>query len=256
MCVAGFNGGGPLFSPENRPYTSTGPNAEYWNNAIPAILNKSVLLSQLEDERFRDVAEEMSVSDSGFTWNAKFADLDNDEFVDLFIVNGWFPSPQRESNIYFRNLEGKKFINQTEDAGLTSFLATSAYSYADIDNDGDLDIITAPIVGPVSVYVNNSINNRIVFQLRDQLGNSFGIGSKVTIYYGDDGKQQREILASGGFISFDAPDASFGLGKHQSVNQVVVDWSTGERSEIRNNFAAGTRYSITRTRPKTELRKQ
>ncbi len=63
-----------------------------------------------------------------------------------------------------------------------------------------------------------------------------------------DGKrhQQREIQASGGFISFDASIAYFGLGRSQYVERVEIDWSTGEKSELDGNFAAGGRYIITR----------
>ena len=56
----------------------------------------------------------------------------------------------------------------------------------------------------------------------------------------------REIQASGGFISFDAPIAYFGLGEFQQVERVEVHWSTGERTEIRGDFPAGARYVITR----------
>src|SRR5262249_44322257 len=114
----------------------------------------------------------------------------------------------------------------------------------------DLDIVAVPISGPVLVYVNNSKKNRIAFELRDLAGNRFGIGSKIVIRYGPGGArhQLREIQASGGFISFDAPIAYFGLGEFQAVDSVEVQWSTGERSEIRGDFRAGARYVVRRAR--------
>ena len=55
-------------------------------------------------------------------------------------------------------------------------------------NDGDLDLVVAPVTGPILVYVDNSKKDRIAFELRDHLGNRFGIGSKVIIHYGPTGR--------------------------------------------------------------------
>lgn len=219
-------------------------------DAIPVILDRNVLLAPRGDGGFVDKAVDMGVQFAGFTWNAKFADLDNDEYQDLYAVHGWFPSAKRESNFFYRNLGGKSFSNQTESAGLRSFLPTSAYTFVDIDNDGDLDIVSVPIAGPVLVFVNNSEKNRIAIELRDEIGNRFGIGSKVIIHYGADGRrhQVREMQAGGGFISFDAPAAYFGMGDFKKVDRIEVRWSTGERSELSGDFGVGARYIVTRLR--------
>ena len=57
---------------------------------------------------------------------------------------------------------------------------------------------------------------------------------------------QLKDKASGGFVSFDAPRAHFGLGKHQAVSRVEVIWSTGEKSELKGEFKAGHKYIIER----------
>ena len=216
--------------------------------AIPAVGTHNVLLTPTAEGRFVDKAVAMGVQFAGFTWNAKFADLNNDEFVDLYAVNGWFAERSRESHVYYQNQGGQRFVDKTAETGLTSFLPASAYTYVDIDNDGDLDIVTVPVSGPVLVYVNNSKGNRIAFELRDHIGNRSGIGSKVIIHYGPDGgrHQMREIQASGGFVSFDAPVAYFGLGDFTRVDRVEVLWSTGEKTEVRGDFAAGARYVLQR----------
>jgi hypothetical protein len=250
ICHEGFSG-----APERRAGNSRrngGPGARKGDDgqAIPVVLGQNVLLMAGPDGRFADKASEMGVQEAGFTWNAKFADLDNDEFLDLYIVNGWFPGPQRDSSFFYQNQQGGKFADRTEEAGLKSFLATSAYTYIDLDNDGDLDIVSVPISGPVLVYINNSKKNRIAFELRDHAGNRFGIGSRIIVHYGPGGArhQMREIQASGGFISFDAPIAYFGLGEFERVERVEVLWSTGERSDIRGDFPAGARYIVNRQR--------
>ena len=225
-----------------------GPHRAGWAETIPVIHNHNVLLTPVADGRFADVAGDMGVKIAGFTWSARFADLNNDGFVDLYAVNGWLSERTQQSHLFFQNQQGKRFVDMTQEAGLTSFLATSSYTYVDIDNDGDLDIVAVPVVGPVLVYLNNSTSNRVAFELRDQIGNQFGIGSKITIHYGPGGArhQMREMQASGGFISFDAPITYFGLGEHRQIERVEVRWSTGERSEIRGDFQAGARYVINR----------
>ncbi len=232
----------------SRAVQNSAPGKGDGGQSIPVIFGRNVLLMPTGDGRFADRAVEMGVQSVGFTWNAKFADLDNDEFVDLYAVNGWYPAAKRRSNVFYQNQQGKGFVDKTREAGLVSFLATSAYTYVDLDNDGDLDIVAVPIAGPVLVYVNNSKKNRIAFELRDHIGNRLGIGSKIIIHYGPGGArhQMREILAGGGFLSFDAPIAYFGLGEFERVERIEVRWSTGGQSEIRGDFTAGARYIINR----------
>lgn len=215
--------------------------------AIKSITNDNVLLVSDSAGNFSDRAKELGVVLAGWTWNAKFADVDNDEWVDLFVVNGLFFSKTRESNYLYLNRQGEGFEDATVESGAEGYFPTSAYTYLDFDNDGDLDIITVPLHGPIWVYENHSSNrNSMAFELRDFRGNRFGIGAKVVIRYGDGRHQMREIQSGGGFTSFDAPVAYFGLGDFESVDEIEIHWSTGERSEIRGPFEVGSTYRITR----------
>ena len=221
--------------------------AEY-NRAIPQRLNQNVLLMPDAEGKFADKAEQYHVDIAGWGWNAKFADLDNDEWLDLYVVNGTIRRSVTNTNFFFRNLQGKDFEDKTMESGLAGFMAVSSYTYLDIDNDGDLDIVTTSINGPLWVYINNSDKNSIIFKLQDQKGNRFGIGSKLVIHYGPDNRhhQIRELKAGGGFISFDAPSLHFGLGKHDRVNKIEIFWSTGERQTINQVFEAGRSYQLER----------
>ena len=145
-------------------------------------------------------------------------------------------------------MQGKDFADKTMEFGLDGFMAVSSYTYLDFDNDGDLDIVTTSINGPLWIYINNSENNSIIFKLQDHKGNRFGIGSKLVIHYGPDNKyhQVRELKAGGGFISFDAPSLHFGLGKHDQINKIEIFWSTGEQVIINQPFKAGRSYQLER----------
>ncbi len=82
--------------------------------------------------------------------------------------------------------------------------------------------------------------------MRDHAGNRFGIGSKIIIHYGENGSlhQIREIKSGGGYQSFDAPIAYFGLGQHDSVQRIEVRWSTGGVTEIKGPFRGGAKHTI------------
>jgi hypothetical protein len=200
---------------------------------------------------YEDKAPSLGISSGGWSWSGRFADLDSDEWQDVYLVNGHFRGRNQESHVLFWNHHGKQFDVKTKESGLESFLPAVSYVYLDWDNDGDLDIITVPIEGPIWLYRNQSGgNNLLSVQLSDEKGNSFGIGSKIVIHYGDGAgkKQFREIKASGGFLSFDAAIAHFGLSKYNSVDSIEVFWSTGERTELTGPFPANHRYRITRQR--------
>ena len=128
-----------------------------------------------------------------------------------------------------------------------SYLETGSYTYSDLDNDGDLDMITVPTVGPLQIYINHTTGRQAVqFSLEDQRGNRFGIGSKIIIHYGKGLHQIREVQASGGYQSFDAPIAHFGLAEQTQIDQVEVQWSDGETTVIDTPLDAGARYTIRR----------
>jgi len=141
------------FGYKERVSVSTASHRPRPPESIPVTMEHNVLLSPTGDGRFVDKATAVGLETAGFTWNAKFADLDNDGFVDLYAVNGWFPGTWRESHVFYRNQGGKRFVDATEDAGLGSFLPTSAYTYVDLHNTGYLDIVAVPTVGPVLVLI-------------------------------------------------------------------------------------------------------
>lgn len=219
---------------------------------ILSVTDPNVLLMREGTGPFVDKAEAMGLTIGGWGWNAKFADIDLDGWQDIYLVSGYIgpigPDGDFSSNYFFQNRAGQTFIDQTDHSGLSSNLETLSYTYIDLDNDGDLDILSVPMFGPVWVYKNQTVQgNGITFTLRDRIGNRFGIGSKIIIHYGNDQHQMREIQAGGGYLSYDAPIAHFGLGDTQQVERVEIIWSTGERSEL-SGLASGSKYIITRNK--------
>lgn len=214
---------------------------------LPSVGKKNILYVQ-SPEGLVNQASQFNLETVGWTWNAKFADLDNDTWQDLYVVNGMFSNGlQVESNHFFQNIAGRTFEEKTEKEGLTSYLETGSYSYSDLDNDGDLDIVTVPAVGPLLIYINQTAEKKAIqFSLDDERGNRYGIGSKIIIHYGNGLHQMREITASGGYQSFDAPVAHFGLAEQAQVDRVEVQWYDGETTAIETPLSAGSQYRIRR----------
>ena len=123
---------------------------------------------------------------------------------------------------------------------------TAAATQFDMDNDGDLDLVTHTVNGPIVVFRNNAQTGQaIAFKLRDGLGNHFGIGAKISITLGTGQTQSRELQLGGGFMSFDAPIVYFGLGAETRVTKAVVDWADGTQTPL-SDLRAGAVYQVTR----------
>jgi hypothetical protein len=100
---------------------------------------------------------------------------------DIYIVNGtWVSQGNTPSNLYYSNQGGKTFKEATGKFGLKDFLLTPVAALFDMDNDGDLDMITYTTNGPIMAFVNNSqVGNSIAFEFRDHMGNRMGVGNKT-----------------------------------------------------------------------------
>lgn len=230
-------------------------NPTMLEQSIPQRMNQNVLLAWDSSEgRFNDKAEQAGVGFTGWSWNARFADVDNDEWQDIFVVAGsWFRATPSgtTANFFFHNEAGKKFSDQTDSFGLQNNMIVSAYTVVDFDKDGDLDFFTNSINGPLWLLRNNAgSGNSIVFRMHDEVGNRDGIGTKFTIHYGDEGQrhQLRELKASGGYLSFDEPSAHFGLGEYEQVERLEINWSTGGSTAFPGPFKAGHIYSLKRSK--------
>jgi len=227
---------------------------------IPQVQSNKLMLAT-KNGKFIDATDAFNVSASFWSWNAKAADLDNDQWQDIFIANGFgFGEIQNEihSNVFFHNQGGTHFKESAKEFGLTQYLNTPSYTYLDIDLDGDLDIISTAIMAQPQVYINqisdNDINgasnitsnNSISFSLRDTANNQFCIGCKIIIEYGDKLHQIREIKLSGGFLSFDDSVAYFGLGESTKITALTVIWNDGSTQRISSPLPSGFRYRLSR----------
>lgn len=220
--------------------------------AIEQTMQGNVLLQRESDGRYTERAQEAGVFDAFWAWNARFADLDLDEWQDLYVVNGWWLETSMYPNKFFHNRRGQAFEARENEFGLANYRKQNAFVYLDLDRDGDLDIISRSLAGEFDVYTNTLQDGHAVsFEFRDRTGNHFGIGNRIKLFYGDNDErhQLREIKGGGGFVSFDPPVAHFGLGAFDRVGRVQIEWNDGTSYEIDQPLEAGRHYVVVRNGP-------
>ena len=145
------------------------------------------------------------------------------------------------TNYVFQGTADLLFKNRSKDWIENDSIISNGSGYADIDNDGDLDIITNNTNAIASVYINktDSKSNYLKLKLRFTGKNTFGIGTKVISYY--KGKKQfKELQTTRGFQSSSEPIIHFGYGKTKQIDSLVVVWPDKTYQTLKNVKTAQT----------------
>ncbi|RIV85639.1 FG-GAP-like repeat-containing protein [Aurantiacibacter zhengii] len=219
----------------------------------PTLSAANILLTGSADGVFSEDSDAQGVRLPGWTWDARFTDLDQDGWQDLYVLTGyWARAPEGDINRLYQNRRGS-FVDASEAFGLADPLPSLSASRLDFDRDGDIDLIRS-LSGPnVIVHRNDRpAGPGLRVHLRQPGGNGMAVGARVTIC--TDGETQvrpgrcqtRSVRASGGYQSFDPIAAHFGLGEARSVSLVEVVWPDGGRSLLRPADLSGGEVVITR----------
>jgi uncharacterized membrane protein YraQ (UPF0718 family) len=213
---------------------------------LPSVAHHNIMFAS-DGKTWHDATDTWRAGYGGWTWNAKFVDLDNDSWQDLFIVQGTRLRLYNPSNVFYRNLSGSRLEEGTRAAGLEDHLPTAASLFLDYDQDGDLDVLTFPFqLTPVLWRNDRPAGPGFEVRLDDQASlNRYAVGARVTIRAPDGRIQVRDVKASGGHQSHDLLVARFGLGDWPSVGSIQVTWPGGETSELTGDFRPG-RYRLVR----------
>ncbi|HKG67434.1 MAG TPA: CRTAC1 family protein, partial [Segetibacter sp.] len=221
---------------------------------------------------FSDVAFMADMYQTDWSWDPLVADFDNDGYRDMIITNGYprdvtdldyisYDNGQgtgavnstlakvdalpvvKISNYAYKNTGGFTFSNTTKAWGLYKPSFSNGGAYADLDNDGDLDLVINNINDPSFIYENtlNSNNQKekehsLTVRLAGIGMNISGTGASLRIYY--NGKQQLyEQQPCRGYLSTVDARAHFGLGAVTNIDSLRVRWPDG-KSQLLTNIKA------------------
>ena len=243
-----------------------------FNNGFFNQYSRNMLQLNRGDGTFDEVGQFAGISNTDWSWSSLAADFDDDGRKDIFITNGYVKDytdmdyikynvdimmerdtqKQREmmttrmdklptillSNYMFKNEGDLKFTNKTAGWGLDEPIIASGAAYVDLDNDGDLDLVTNNCNEVASIYQNNLRERKdgskyLNVKLAGNGLNTFGLGSKVTLIT-TAGEQVQEMMPSRGFQSSVDYTLHFGMSSADSVKQINVAWSNGLSSFIKS----------------------
>jgi hypothetical protein len=223
------------------------------------------------EPRFSEIGLLAGIAATDWSWAPLWADFDNDGFKDLFITNGIYKRPNDLdyiasldsgppnlarmphvplANYAFHNNGDLTFTNRAAEWGLAARGFANGAAYADLDNDGALDLVVNNLNAPASIYRNrtrdrDSTHHFLTIALRGQGLNSAGLGAKVIVVAGGM-RQLVEVMPTRGFQSSVDPRAHFGLGSAQRVDSLIVMWPD-RRQQVLTSAAVDQMITISQS---------
>lgn len=226
------------------------------------------------DGTFSEIGQLAGVSKTDWSWCPLIADFDNDGYKDIYISNGYLrdytnkdflrywgdykikkamakepfqlmdlvtamPSTAVPDYI-FKNEHNLTFSNKQQEWGLNQTNMSNGAIYADLDNDGDLDLVVNTINQPASIYRNHSTDvhhtSYLALKLKGTEKNSQAVGAKVYVYTPGQ-VQYQDLNPNRGYLSCVSTVLNFGLGTNQKADSVRIIWPN-QTSQLLTNVKA------------------
>ncbi|HLF62401.1 MAG TPA: FG-GAP-like repeat-containing protein [Saprospiraceae bacterium] len=212
---------------------------------------RNVLLQNQDGVTFEDVTASAGIEDTwslqdslmAIGWGTAFFDADNDTDLDLYISNGYVPSPpflpsqiSQNDRFYLNNDDGT-FSDATSAWGITNTFVSRGMAYSDIDNDGDLDVMSVVLNVPPALgtwethlYQNTTddLKNWTQLSLAGVTVNRDAFGSKIYLYAGGQ-ILIREVSGGASHASHHSSRIHFGLDTLSRIDSIRIIWTGNKR---------------------------
>ena len=218
---------------------------------------RNMLFLNRGDGTYAEIAQFSGIEASEWTWSIAFLDVDLDGYEDALITTGNLRdandadlsrggTSRMESrfggnlrfprlatpDLAFRNQHDLTFTECGEAWGFHTVGVSQAMALADLDNDGDLDVVVPTLDQPAGLYRNNSSAPRVAVRLRGASPNTQGIGARVVIRNGAAPFQSQEVMCGGRYLSGDDPLRTFAAGSPTNLMRIEVAWRGGRTSVV------------------------
>ncbi len=244
------DGGFELFSTDMMPYNEDPATMAAWDPLMADMLDplpgdpqimSNVLQVRSDVAGYQDVARQRGVDATGWSWSAKFGDLDQDGLLDLYVVNGMAESTMLahlpnhelvEENQALRNI-GAGYFRPAPAWQLGSTAGGRGMSMDDLDGDGDLDIVVNNLRSPAQLFENRLCGGAslLVDLLWPDSQNTRAIGATVTLRT-NAGAFSRDVRSGSGYLSGDSPRLHFGIPTVARLESLEIHWPDGALSSV------------------------
>lgn len=197
------------------------------------------LLLNQGDGTFVESGAEVGVASYWTAWGSVFFDHDNDGLMDLYVCNMGAP------NRLYRSQGAWPVVDVAAQMGVDDPGASFCVAVADIDADGDLDLLMGSVGQPAHLYVNREGQKRnwARFRIAGIGANRFGVGARVDLTAGGS-TQTRQLMAGGAYKTQNDLALHFGLGDATMIDRIDVTWPGGSVQRTLSGYHARKTWTL------------